>query len=351
VVGEEGDEDDADAIRTAAIEQAMTTLDPVAHQCWAAAATDDYRLEGDISVLVTVDETGTGTVETHGDTAHDEVLTRCLLAVVGAYPWPPPMHGASTLLPFSFSAPHGQNVIDRALIPEVESGARVLLDAKNSGSGALSMFELTVPAGTKLAATSSSRMEIWMYLDEPGADSVPAAKPFDAIYLTKGAVRAPAAPKGAALHVLVIACPGGTEDATRKTGVLPAQPAKLNDKKAPAAIVAGLEGAYKAKLEGLGTVAILVDRARIKKAVMSTELLELDAGAAIPTHMHDDSDELLYLRAGSGTMVIDGVELAITGTSVVQIPRGVPHSFTAIEAVSAVQVYTPPGPEQRFKKK
>jgi hypothetical protein len=35
---------------------------------------------------------------------------------------------------------------------------------------------------------------------------------------------------------------------------------------------------------------------------------------------------------------------------VVQIPPNTPHAFTASAAVRAVQVYTPAGPEQRFKK-
>ncbi len=50
------------------------------------------------------------------------------------------------------------------------------------------------------------------------------------------------------------------------------------------------------------------------------------------------------------TMIVDGVSLPVTSTTVVQVPAGVEHSFTAAEATRVVQFYTPAGPEQRFRK-
>jgi len=50
-------------------------------------------------------------------------------------------------------------------------------------------------------------------------------------------------------------------------------------------------------------------------------------------------------------MTIAGTEVAVTPTSVIQIPPNTKHSFAAKEAVRALQIYTPAGPEQRFKKK
>jgi hypothetical protein len=41
----------------------------------------------------------------------------------------------------------------------------------------------------------------------------------------------------------------------------------------------------------------------------------------------------------------------VTPTSVIEIPPNTPHAFVATEAVRSVQIYTPAGPEQRFKKK
>ena len=41
----------------------------------------------------------------------------------------------------------------------------------------------------------------------------------------------------------------------------------------------------------------------------------------------------------------------VTATSVIQIPPSTKHAFVATAAVRAVQIYTPAGPEQRFKQK
>ena len=51
------------------------------------------------------------------------------------------------------------------------------------------------------------------------------------------------------------------------------------------------------------------------------------------------------------SMSINGQDIAVTPTSVIQIPPNTKHAFAASAAVKALQIYTPPGPEQRFKKK
>ncbi len=78
-------------------------------------------------------------------------------------------------------------------------------------------------------------------------------------------------------------------------------------------------------------------------------LLALPAGATVAEHVHAKETELLYMLDCAGTMTVNGVALAITPTTVVQIPAGAKHAFTATTACRAVQVYTPAGPEQRFK--
>ncbi len=71
----------------------------------------------------------------------------------------------------------------------------------------------------------------------------------------------------------------------------------------------------------------------------------------VKAHTHEDSDELLYILKGGGTLRLDGRNLALSPKMAVWIPKGVEHSFTAGEGgVEAVQVYSPGGPEQRFLK-
>lgn len=329
----EVDEEALEQERTAAIEHAMNALAPVGNQCWAIAAVDDYRLAGNVAFLIDVAADGASTVTPQGDTTGDALLVDCLGTVLDAYVWPDVMYGQATLIPFAFTAPQGQNVIDRALLPVIANGARVLMDARNTGNAAASMFELTVAEGDPAMTTASERAEVWIRLDT-----------LDATYLPPRAARQPK--PGA---YLVVSVPGGDESATRRAGVLPAGPAELSDKKRPKAVAAPVKGAFTAPREGVGTVTILVEESRTKAKALSATILDIEGAAAIPAHVHADATELLYVISGSGTMVIDGVTLPVTPTTVIQIPAGVEHSFTAAEPVRAIQLYTPAGPEQRFR--
>jgi mannose-6-phosphate isomerase-like protein (cupin superfamily) len=60
---------------------------------------------------------------------------------------------------------------------------------------------------------------------------------------------------------------------------------------------------------------------------------------------------VLYVVAGDGEMVIDGVTLPVTDSTTLQVPKGVKHQATVTKAIRAIQLYTPGGPEQRFKAK
>jgi quercetin dioxygenase-like cupin family protein len=96
---------------------------------------------------------------------------------------------------------------------------------------------------------------------------------------------------------------------------------------------------------------IFVEPATLPYAVLSASEAELPAGLAIKEHVHAKETEALYILDGEGTMTVGGVEVAVGPTSVIQIPPNTKHAFTAKRAVRALQIYTPAGPEQRFKGK
>ena len=50
-------------------------------------------------------------------------------------------------------------------------------------------------------------------------------------------------------------------------------------------------------------------------------------------------------------MKIAGLDVAVVPTSVVQVPANTKHGFACAKEVHALQIYTPAGPEQRFKVK
>lgn len=99
---------------------------------------------------------------------------------------------------------------------------------------------------------------------------------------------------------------------------------------------------------GKGKVNVLLHSATgIGSAAMSR--LRGEAGFAVPEHVHEASDELLYVLSGGGTMRLDGRSVDVEPDMALWIPRGRRHSFTAgPEGIDAIQVYSPGGPEQRF---
>ncbi len=105
--------------------------------------------------------------------------------------------------------------------------------------------------------------------------------------------------------------------------------------------------------EGKGGARVLLDESTapgLKEAAM-TELVMLP-GATVPEHTHDRSAELLYILEGTGTMRLGDRTVEVKPGMAIFIPAGMKHSLrvdTKIEPLRAVQVYTPGGPEQRFK--
>lgn len=82
----------------------------------------------------------------------------------------------------------------------------------------------------------------------------------------------------------------------------------------------------------------------------SMGLLRFEQGASVPPHRHRESTEMLYILSGGGRMIVAGQEFEVKAGDVVSIPPATEHSFTATWKGEAVQVYSPPGPEQRFLK-
>ena len=100
-----------------------------------------------------------------------------------------------------------------------------------------------------------------------------------------------------------------------------------------------------AKTYGRATI-FLDDR----RAALSASILTVPKGARGPMHANAKETEALFVLAGSGTLTIGTTDVPVTATSVVQIPPNTQHAFAAIAELRAVQIYTPPGPEQGYKK-
>ena len=330
----------------AAIQKAMNELDEGVQGCWAAAATERFDIEGEHVAQIDIAGPGQAIVQLAKDTARSPRLSTCVIAVLTNYGWAPPLYGQSIQLPFRFRSPGGQNVIDRRLVDAKGQGklsVAVLLDDANTGNDAASMFELAIASGGTTGMRQVERTEVWYFLG-PATVSAVGGKPTtvaagDMMTVAKSGAREVRAADND-VRAMIVVLPGGREG-TARAGALPT-PEVTNPRKAPASPV--IVPAAKAPTFGPATVYFDQDK------TFSASVLTLAGGATVPEHVHATETELLYILEGSGTMTVNGVAVAIAPTSVVQVPPGTKHAFTASTTVRAVQVYTPAGPEQRFKK-
>jgi len=334
--------------RLAAIQKAMNELDEAAQQCWAAAATERFDIEGELALQIDI-AAGSAHAAVVRDTARNSQLSTCVVRLLSGYRWAPPLYGQSIQLPFRFRAPDGQSTIDRALVAWHGQGklsVAVLLDENNTGNDAASMVELAIAPGGTTGMRSVNRAELWYFLAAGQVGTVAggsrAVAAGDMMYVPKGAAREVSATAGE-LRAMIAIVPGGREGAARG-GALPTPEvtAVLSAPRTPVFLPAS--GA-----KTFGPATIYADAAVISDKSLAASVLALPANARVAEHVHAGETELLYVLAGSGTMTVNGVTLPVGPTTVVQIPKNTKHSFTAATDVRAVQLYTPAGPEQRFK--
>jgi mannose-6-phosphate isomerase-like protein (cupin superfamily) len=78
----------------------------------------------------------------------------------------------------------------------------------------------------------------------------------------------------------------------------------------------------------------------------------LSGTAAVPEHVHDKSWEVLCAIQAAGTFTLAGQPQRIGPRTCIAVPPGTKHAWQPDpgSTLNAVQIYSPPGPEQRFKK-
>lgn len=336
--------------KLAAIQKAMNELDEGAQLCWATAATDRFDIAGEITATIEIAQSS-AKAQIVIDTARNQKLAACLVELLGAYRWAPPLHGDTIQLPFKFTAPDGQSVIDRKLVEwhgQANVSVAVLLDETNTGNGAASMFEVAIAPRATTGMRVVDRAELWYFLGDVEVKSVTGAGAArKTVNRRMAAGTMMFVPKGTAREVIatrpdmraVVAVTPGMREGSARAGALPTASAESGSG-SPIFVDQGTKH---------GPATIFVEPAAVRGAPLAASVLELPADAKVPEHVHAHETELLYVLEGSGTMTIAGQQVAVTPTSVIQIPPNTKHAFVAATAVRAVQLYTPPGPEQRFR--
>jgi quercetin dioxygenase-like cupin family protein len=338
--------------KLAAIQKAMNELDEASQICWAAAAVERFDIEGEIAALIDIEPAKVKVTLTR-DTTRNKRLAGCVAALLEKYPWAPPLHGQAIQLPFKFRAPDGQNVIDRNLVPWAGQGklaVQVLLDENNTGNGGISLVEVAIQAGGSTGPRIAERAELWYF---HGAANVEAGttkrsvKAGDMMYVPAAGVRNVIAEGD--LHAVIAMVPGGREGSAR-VGALPTRELSAIKSGFAGPMILPAATAKSFDLPNRGVAVIFAEQATIKDKQLAATILAMPGNAKVPEHVHATETEVLYVLAGSGTLTVNGVDLAIAPTSTVQIPPNTKHAFTASSDFKAVQIYTPAGPEQRFKK-
>lgn len=94
-------------------------------------------------------------------------------------------------------------------------------------------------------------------------------------------------------------------------------------------------------------------RLGLEEPPASLGLLTMSKNAPVAEHAHDKEWEFLAILDGSGELARKtSGKVPVNGATFVAVKPGEPHAFkpTGDKATYAVQMYWPPGPEQRFKK-
>lgn len=373
--------------RLAAIQKAMNDLKNAAQRCWARVATERFDVEGSLEATIDIPPVpGRARADLANDTTHNAKLAACMKGVLETYGWAPPLHGQTIRLPFRWRAPDGQNVIERMLVDTAAQGkisVGVLLDENNDGNAAASMLEVGIEAGGSTGLRRAERTELWYFQswkpDEfPELDVVVSGPKLpavhvgagDMLYVPAGAVRQISVTGGdkpdegrarssagggaevndkyhSALRAVVVIVPGGREG-TARSGALPT-PEATTGGKAPVVL-------HRNTAKRAGPALIYLDATIVKDTPLAASLIDFPKGMTVPEHVHAHETELLYTGShfGDDTVVgeltVAGVTQQVTDHAVVQIPPNTRHAFTATLDSFALQIYTPAGPEQRFKK-
>ncbi len=97
------------------------------------------------------------------------------------------------------------------------------------------------------------------------------------------------------------------------------------------------------KGEGTSLPLLGLLRASSADTAGSFELIEYEGPLQPPPHIHHEHDEAFYILSGTFTFTLGTDELEVPEGSLVVIPRGTRHGFSALAGSRALLVIVPAG--------
>jgi quercetin dioxygenase-like cupin family protein len=291
---------------------------------------------GEMLVQVIVGEGGkVGATKVLKDQSGSAALGPCLVGKIGKWDLASlqAAAGDQVVFPLVFRPEKLAKGERRVLIPmgaqEVSGSQRFLIDDESVGEAPLltmDMLTLQPNQSSPAKVRTENEEELVLYVVEGtfavGTDTIAAG---DALWLGAKEERPALKPEGKKpLKLLEIRGHGtGTGTKIARGATAKAYP------------VGGPQASVKLLLDGIGHVAL--------------DEIVAEPRVAIPPHKHQSEDEVLFMLAGKTSTTVGKQTFETAPGDVMRIPANTTHSMKVGEALRAIQVYAPAGPEQRFK--
>jgi mannose-6-phosphate isomerase-like protein (cupin superfamily) len=126
------------------------------------------------------------------------------------------------------------------------------------------------------------------------------------------------------------------------------QPCPVRSRPAPSVVhVRAAEARELTWAQGTMSAHLDVETDRAPEAYLG----RLAGTGAVGEHTHAGSWEILFAVEASGTFTLDGTPHRLASRQVLAVPAGTKHAWTPDPGhrLKALQMYWPPGPEQRFR--
>jgi quercetin dioxygenase-like cupin family protein len=327
-----------------AVEKALVTAEPKLHRCWERAAADDYRVEGQINLAVTVGKEGkTGAVAVKADSIGQQPLEDCVSHAFDGVSFGDAFApGDQVEVPVTFKAE--SNVTLKAddaksyKLNGAQGVAKVLIDEKTAKADKASMTWIDLQPGARFVRPSPKGMAfIYVRRGRATFGGQPANED-EVVVLPDGSAPLIMSTNRAELVMLLV--PPGAEQAFRTNAKIP-EP--VSGGPAPKIITTNASEKHEI-LGGKGTVWIYVQNDQA-----AVDHLRLEAKSSVPERSNGGAAELLYVENGTGKLTLDGDTYPLQPFTAIYIPPGSKFSISVDKRLDAVQFYAPSGPEQRFK--
>ena len=334
-------------------------------------------LAGDVKLELRFADSSSAIASVLIDEPGDAVLTGCLRELYESYAWPAVFEAGDAIeIPFRFQAPTWQHTVERAHVAaqpgdaasRVDHGATAgvrtqrLLDGQNSGNRAIALTYQTLATGASIPAHSRTATTRVVYVvagqgrffGRDPARAVP-IEPGQALYIAAGVPYGIAQRGPAPLELVGFETPDqgraqpGDLVSGGALGALPGAGAMPTLRPMPDIYPLGPPGADGQPAPS--RVAIYFDAEVTGEPHAYLGVLTAAPGMNIPLHSHARETEIGFVLSGSAAMTVAGDEYPVGPGTGFQIPPTLKHSATVTgdQPLRMVQLYTPSGPEQRFK--